>query len=48
MTLKARITEDMKTAMKAKESLEASNVRLLGAILSERTFPIPEALYRIL
>lgn len=35
-------------AMKAKESLEASNVKLLGAILSERTFPIPEALYRML
>ena len=35
-------------AMKAKESLEAANVKLLGAILSERTFPIPEALYRML
>jgi Mrp family chromosome partitioning ATPase len=35
-------------AMKAKESLEASSVRLLGAILRERTFPIPEALYRML
>jgi Mrp family chromosome partitioning ATPase len=35
-------------AMKAKESLEASNVRVLGAILSERTYPIPEALYRML
>ncbi|MBZ5513935.1 MAG: CpsD/CapB family tyrosine-protein kinase [Acidobacteriia bacterium] len=33
-------------AMKAKESLAASNVRLLGAILSERSYPIPESLYR--
>jgi capsular exopolysaccharide synthesis family protein len=33
------------TARKAKESLEAANVRLLGAVLNKRTFPIPEALY---
>jgi len=33
-------------ARKAKESLEAANVRLLGAVLNRRTFPIPEALYR--
>jgi len=32
-------------ARKAKESLEAANVRLLGAVLNKRTFPIPEALY---
>jgi succinoglycan biosynthesis transport protein ExoP len=36
------------TARKAKESLEAANVRLLGAVLTERTFPLPEALYRYL
>lgn len=34
------------TAVKVKESFEASNVRLLGAVLNDRTFPIPEALYR--
>ncbi len=34
------------TAMKVKESFEASNVRLLGAVLNDRTFPVPEALYR--
>src|SRR5207247_10608677 len=33
------------TARKAKESLQAANVRLLGAVLNKRTFPIPEALY---
>jgi len=34
------------TARKAKESLDAANVRLLGTVLNKRTFPIPEALYR--
>jgi Mrp family chromosome partitioning ATPase len=34
------------TARKAKESLEAAQVRLLGTVLNKRTFPIPEALYR--
>ena len=33
-------------ARKAKETLESSNVRLLGAVLNNRTFPIPEFLYR--
>jgi Mrp family chromosome partitioning ATPase len=30
----------------AKETLESANVRILGAILNNRTFPIPEAIYR--
>jgi Mrp family chromosome partitioning ATPase len=30
----------------AKETLESANVKVLGAILNNRTFPIPEALYR--
>jgi Mrp family chromosome partitioning ATPase len=30
----------------AKETLESANVKLLGAILNNRTYPIPEALYR--
>jgi hypothetical protein len=31
---------------RAKEHLEAGRVRLLGAVLDQRTFPIPEFLYR--
>jgi hypothetical protein len=34
------------TARKIKEKLEASRVRMLGTVLSERTFPIPSGLYR--
>ncbi len=33
-------------ALKAKQSLEAANVRILGSVLNNRTFPIPERLYR--
>jgi Mrp family chromosome partitioning ATPase len=36
------------TARKAKESLESAGVRLLGTVLCNRLFPIPERLYRIL
>lgn len=32
-------------AKKAKESLEAANVRVLGTVLNKRLFPIPESLY---
>jgi Mrp family chromosome partitioning ATPase len=34
------------TVRRAKEQLECANVRLLGAVLDQRTFPIPEGLYR--
>jgi Mrp family chromosome partitioning ATPase len=34
------------TARTAKDTLEGANVKVLGAILNNRTFPIPEALYR--
>ena len=34
------------TARMAKETLENANVGLFGAILNNRTFPIPEAIYR--
>jgi len=34
------------TARSAKETLEAAKVRLLGTVLNNRTFPIPEKLYR--
>lgn len=33
-------------ALKAKQSLETTNVRILGSVLNNRTFPIPERLYR--
>ena len=32
-------------ALKAKETLDAANVRLLGTVLHNLTFPIPEQLY---
>lgn len=35
-------------ARKAKETLQGANVRLLGTVLSERTFPVPESIYRML
>lgn len=34
------------TARKAKETLDAAGVRLLGTVLNNRTFAIPEAIYR--
>ncbi len=34
------------TARKAKEVLESASVRMLGAVLNKRTFPIPDILYR--
>jgi len=33
-------------AQKVKEKLHAANARLLGVVLSGRTFPIPEAIYK--
>jgi hypothetical protein len=33
-------------AQKTKEILQAAHVRLLGVVLSERTFPIPQSIYR--
>jgi Mrp family chromosome partitioning ATPase len=34
------------SARKIKEMLEAAQVRLLGTVLSDREFPIPEGIYR--
>lgn len=34
------------TARKVKEQLEAAQARLLGTVLSDRVFPIPERIYR--
>lgn len=36
------------TARKAKKVLEDANVRVLGTVLNNRTFPIPEKIYRLL
>ncbi len=33
-------------ALNAKQSLEGTNVRILGSVLNNRTFPIPERIYR--
>lgn len=33
-------------ARKAVRDLESANVRVLGAVLNHRTFPVPEAIYR--
>jgi protein-tyrosine kinase len=33
-------------AQKVKERLQAANARLLGTVLSERTFPIPDMIYK--
>jgi hypothetical protein len=45
LVLSARHTRRA-TALKIKEALEAANVRMLGAVLSDRAFPIPDAIYR--
>jgi Mrp family chromosome partitioning ATPase len=34
------------TARRMKQNLEAANVSVLGVVLNNRTFPVPEALYR--
>lgn len=34
------------TARKIKETLEGTQSRILGTVLSERTFPVPEGIYR--
>jgi len=35
-------------ALRAKQVLEGANVSVLGAVLNNRTFPIPEKVYRLL
>ena len=34
------------TARKIKETLETAQARILGTVLSERVFPVPERIYR--
>ena len=45
LVLSARHTRRI-AARKVKEMLEATQARILGTILSDRIFPIPEAIYR--
>lgn len=45
LVLQAHTTRRI-AARNAKEMLQAANARLLGTVLNERTFPIPERLYR--
>jgi len=45
LVLEANATRRV-TARSAKQTLDAANVRLLGIVLNNRTFPIPEKLYR--
>lgn len=44
MVLQSNTTR-REAARRAKESFEAANVRLLGAVLNKRTFPVPQAFY---
>ena len=45
LVLQANLTRRV-TAQKVKERLSAANTRLLGTVLTGRTFPIPEAIYK--
>ena len=45
LVVRANVTRKA-SARKTQELLAAANVRLLGVVLSERTFPVPERLYR--
>lgn len=45
LVVEANLTR-REVARKAKETLESANVRLLGAVFNNRTFPIPETIYR--
>ncbi len=45
LVLAAHVTHRA-VALNIKETLSAAHVRLLGTVLSERRFPVPEAIYR--
>ena len=45
LVIEANVTR-RESARKAKESLESAGVKILGAVLNNRTFPIPEGLYQ--
>jgi len=45
LVLKAN-TSRRESARKAVQDLQTAKVRVLGAVLNQRTFPIPESIYR--
>jgi Mrp family chromosome partitioning ATPase len=45
LVLKAN-SSNRKVARKALEELQAAKVPVLGAVLNQRTFPIPDSIYR--
>jgi hypothetical protein len=45
LVLEAHVTRKA-TARQIKETLESMQCRILGTVLSERTFPVPEGVYR--
>ena len=47
LVLEANATR-WRTARKAKQVLKDANVKVLGTVLNNRTFPIPEKIYRLL
>jgi Mrp family chromosome partitioning ATPase len=47
LVLEANSTRRL-AARKAKQAVEGANVRVLGTVLNNRTFPIPEKIYRML
>jgi Mrp family chromosome partitioning ATPase len=47
MVLEANVTR-RQAAIKATEALATANVRVVGAVLNKRTFPIPAKLYKLL
>jgi hypothetical protein len=47
LVLEANATR-WRTARKAKQALENADVKVLGTVLNNRTFPIPERIYRML
>jgi len=47
LVLEANATR-WRTARKAKQALENADVKVLGTVLNNRTFPIPEKIYRLL
>jgi len=47
LVLEANTTR-WRTARKAKEGLEDAGVKVLGTVLNNRTYPIPEKIYRLL
>ena len=47
LVLEAHSTK-REAALRVAENLRAANVKILGAVLNKRTFPIPESLYQLL